>query len=99
MGTGDEVKAVHDDSILDAAVAGLPCPPLPGELGERVGLVARGELAPPPGLARRSAGPREALVPELLMSAAVIGTADTVRLVESVFGEVSPDAAGDRPKR
>ena len=84
----------HDDDPLADALARLPAPPLDPEWAARVGRVAHLELAPAPGEQRLGwrftlSG---ALVPALLMSAAVIRTADSIRIAGQAFG-------GDRQPR
>ena len=76
---------------LDAGLAALPCPPLPPALSDRVARLAHAHLAPPPEQAAPALGfrLREALVPALLMSAAVVRTADTVHVARQVFGRAA----------
>jgi len=80
---------------LDAALAALPCPSLSPEVSDRVSRLAHAHLAPPPEQAAPALGfrLREALVPALLMSAAVVRTVDTMHVARQVFGE---PAASDR---
>ncbi len=80
---------------LDRGLAALPCPALPPEVSDRVSRLAHAHLAPPPEQAAPALGfrLREALVPALLMSAAVVRTVDTMHVARQVFGE---PAASDR---
>jgi hypothetical protein len=73
---------------LEAGLAALPCPPLPADLSQRVGRLAQAHLAPPPEQRAPAMGLRlrEALVPALLMSAAIVRAADTVEVAQQVFG-------------
>lgn len=85
------------DEILQQALAGLPAPPLPEALAERVGRLVQAHLAPPePAPAVPVLRLREALVPALLMSAAVVRTADTVQVAQEVF--TSPGESGGSRK-
>jgi hypothetical protein len=83
--------------LLEAGLSALPCPPLPTELSVRVGKLAHAHLAPPP----QQPAPelrfrlREALVPALLMSAAIVRAADTMHVAQQVFGEAE---AADEPQ-
>jgi hypothetical protein len=81
-------------SALETGLAALPCPALPGEVGERVARLAHAHLAPPPGLPGPALGfrLREALVPAMLMSAAVVRTADTLHVARQVFGDAAADS-------
>jgi hypothetical protein len=74
---------------LLAGLTALPCPPLPPEFSERVARLAHAHLEPPPEQAPPALGfrLREALVPALLMSAAVVRSADTVDVARQLFAE------------
>ena len=81
-----------DAAEMDVALAQLPCPALPAALADRVGRLTRAHLAPPPqqpAPALRSRL-REALVPALLMSAALVRTADTVTTARRLFSDDNP---------
>jgi hypothetical protein len=82
--------------LLEAGLAALPYPPLPPAVSERVARLAHAHLAPPPGEPAPALGfrLREALVPALLMSAAIVRTADTMNVARQVFGE--PAAQDDQ---
>lgn len=75
--------------LLEAGLAALPCPPLPAAVSERVARLAHAHLVPPTGQPAPALGfrLREALVPALLMSAAVVRAADTMHVARQVFGQ------------
>ena len=83
--------------LLEAGLATLPCPPLPAAVSERVARLAHAHLAPPPGQSAPALGLRlrEALVPALLMSAAVVRTADTMHIARQVFGDPAAQSRHD----
>jgi hypothetical protein len=85
-------------AALDEALAALPYPSLPPEVSDRVSRLAHAHLAPPPEQAAPVLGfrLREALVPALLMSAAVVRTADTMHVVRQVFGEPAASDQDDQ---